>query len=621
MAIDSGTQTTAENWTVVLALAELPERTLTVVRPGGGLQIVLWRVGGDVRALDNICPHEGFPMAEGRVNRLDGGAAGTEAGGAGECVITCDWHNFKYAMDDGACLVPGEDIRTFPARVAGEQVELDLTAPDPEPLRQAALESLTAGVAARDTARAGRDLVRLLELETPLERIGAELLQDACARAPWGWNHGHAVTADALDLAERAAGEGGEPGIPLLHAAGSIAEPLVRYPALPIIAPDAARLGETPEAARAAFRAAAEQDRTEDLIAGFLGWLPALEQATIEEWITAAITDHFFSFGHGAIFAQKAFEALDRIGWGSGAAPLLGSLARNLTSSTRHDVLPYWRSFGALEAGIAPDLPELAVACSADGGTAALDEERFRHLVMEEGPAGAFEAIAGALRGGVHPDRIAAACVRAAAHRLLVFDPAAQQRDDRAFGWLGATHTLTHAHATRELIRRVGSPESLRGLFHSAFFIQQTDRISIPLERRTALRPLDVNGNGHPDGLLKTIHGCIRVRDHDGAGAAALGFLASGGTPEVLSRHLETLALDDCAVSRIIVDHDIKCSVTARREALDPANTGSEGLILASVARYLAGDKRERFTAREFRCAGDFVRLGRPSIGVFQGSS
>jgi hypothetical protein len=41
---------------------------------------------------------------------------------------------------------------------------------------------------------------------------------------------------------------------------------------------------------------------------------------------------------------------------------------------------------------------------------------------------------------------------------------------------------------------------------------------------------------------------------------------------------------------------------------------------LASVARYLAGDKRERFTARQFRFASDFVRLGRPSVGVFQGS-
>ncbi|MHC5022085.1 MAG: Rieske (2Fe-2S) protein, partial [Planctomycetota bacterium] len=516
-----GAADTEAMWTAVLALADLPERTLTVVRPraagAAGLQIVLWREGQGIRAIDNICPHEGFPMVEGRVNGGDGAAGG--------CVITCDWHNFKYALDDGACLVPGEDIRTFPVRVVGEQVEVDLTPPDPEPARQAALASMTAGVAARDTGRAGRDLVRLLELETPLERIGAALLRDACERAPWGWTHGHAVTADALDLAERAAGEGGEPGIPLLHAAGSIAEPLVRYPALPALQPDAAKLGATPEEARAEFRAAAEEDRLDTLLPGFLGWLPQLDQAAVEEWITAAVTDHFFSFGHGAIFTQKAFEALDRIGWGEWAAPLLGSLARNLCSSTRHDVLPYWRGYAELEASIAEELPALAETAFHDDGAAPFDEERFRHLAMEEGPRGAFEAVASAVRGGVHPDRIAAACVRTAAHRLLAFDPSQQLRDDTSFGWLGSTHTLTHAHATRELIRRVGSVESLRGLFHSAFFIQQTGRVSIPLAQRTAIQPLD----GTPEGLLKLLPNFIRVRDHDGAAAAALGYLAAGG--------------------------------------------------------------------------------------------
>jgi len=41
---------------------------------------------------------------------------------------------------------------------------------------------------------------------------------------------------------------------------------------------------------------------------------------------------------------------------------------------------------------------------------------------------------------------------------------------------------------------------------------------------------------------------------------------------------------------------------------------------VGGVARYLAADKHERFTARDWRFATDFVRLGRPSAGTFQGS-
>jgi len=32
-------------------------------------------------------------------------------------VLTCDWHNWKFNLRDGACVHGGEDVRLYPIRV------------------------------------------------------------------------------------------------------------------------------------------------------------------------------------------------------------------------------------------------------------------------------------------------------------------------------------------------------------------------------------------------------------------------------------------------------------------------------------------------------------------------
>ena len=41
-------------------------------------QIVLYRVDDQVFAIDNRCPHEGYPLAEGTLDE--------------QCQLTCNWH-------------------------------------------------------------------------------------------------------------------------------------------------------------------------------------------------------------------------------------------------------------------------------------------------------------------------------------------------------------------------------------------------------------------------------------------------------------------------------------------------------------------------------------------------
>ena len=43
------------------------------------LQVALFHANGRVFAIDNRCPHEGYPLVKGSVNS--------------DCVLTCNWHN------------------------------------------------------------------------------------------------------------------------------------------------------------------------------------------------------------------------------------------------------------------------------------------------------------------------------------------------------------------------------------------------------------------------------------------------------------------------------------------------------------------------------------------------
>jgi nitrite reductase (NADH) small subunit len=48
--------------------------------------IALFNVGGSFYAIYNICPHEGGPLAEGRLKG---------------CVVSCPWHDLAFDVRDG----------------------------------------------------------------------------------------------------------------------------------------------------------------------------------------------------------------------------------------------------------------------------------------------------------------------------------------------------------------------------------------------------------------------------------------------------------------------------------------------------------------------------------------
>ena len=74
--------------TVGRAEAVPPGRGATVKLKSGG-EVALFNVGGRFYAIENFCPHKGYPLAD---SRLYGNT------------VECDWHGWRFDVASGECL-------------------------------------------------------------------------------------------------------------------------------------------------------------------------------------------------------------------------------------------------------------------------------------------------------------------------------------------------------------------------------------------------------------------------------------------------------------------------------------------------------------------------------------
>lgn len=91
---------------------EIPQECGKLVEVGD-VEVALFRLGGTVYATSNVCPHQGGPLADGRI--------------FGEQVV-CPWHQWRFNIKDGTSpLSPKLKIKTYPVRQDGDQILISLT--------------------------------------------------------------------------------------------------------------------------------------------------------------------------------------------------------------------------------------------------------------------------------------------------------------------------------------------------------------------------------------------------------------------------------------------------------------------------------------------------------------
>ena len=540
-------------------LEQLKERGCAVVS-GGGHTIAVFHHDGQVRAVDNRCPHMGFPLDRGSVK--DG-------------ILTCHWHHARFDLAGGGTFNPfADDVRTFPARVIDGEVWVD---PEP-PLRdegrhwrrrlEDGLEHnlrLVIAKAVLGLQASGADY------REPL-RIGSQFGTTYSAN---GWGPAMTIltcTANIMSLLHErdrplALYQG------LLHVARECAGKAPRFPV------DSLPTGETrPEVFSAWFRnfidvrdeEGAERCLTTAIQTG-------ISREDIANMIFAAATDHvYLDDGHVVDFANKAFELLDHLGWEM-AGQVLPSLVHGMARARRSEELSQWRHPIDIASMVSKARAEI---------TALLEQGRSRRVIwddadslasqmMSDSPQEIVESINDAIVAGVSAEQLGATAAHAAFLRMAHFHTANEFRD-----WDTVHNTLTAANGLHQALRRTPSPELLRGVYDIAMSIYLDRFLNMPAMPLPGDTPGPNVTSNQLDRLLDMVN--VRQQVEESAKAVSDYLAGDGSTAELLATVGRMMLREDADF------HAFQIVDASFRQMESRKGTESGRHVMIGLSRFLA---------------------------------
>jgi nitrite reductase/ring-hydroxylating ferredoxin subunit len=524
----------------------------------GAQPICVFWSDGSAFALDDRCPHMGFPLHRGTV----------ESG-----LVTCHWHNARFDLASGGTLDPwADDVRAYPVEVDGDRVVVVV---DPEPdrtgyLQRRLLEGLEQGVTLV-MAKAVLGLCDVGVAATEIVRTGVEF---GTRYREAGWGAGLTVlTAMAnvlpwLDPADQ--------DLALIQGLAFLSrDTRGRPPRFPLLALEGTRSVERLDAWYRRFIETRSADAAERTLASALA---ILDVAAVADLMFAAVTDHvFLDGGHTIDFTNKAFEVLDHLG--SGAAPdVLPTLAAQTASASRSEEQGSWRYPHDLVGMLheATDaLPE-RVAVGArndnfdhDGGVATLGWS-----ILSEEPGEVVTAIDDAISAGANPEELGRAVAYAAALRITRFHTQNDHGD-----WDEVHHTFTAANALHQALVRAPSQALLRGVYQLALRVYLDRFLNIPAARLPSVTPAS-------DAVeLDALQACWDQEGRvDEAGAVIHRYLSAGRSPDKAIAALGHALLNEDAEFHWFQTYE----AGVRQFHAWPAGSEEGSLILAGTARFLA---------------------------------
>ena len=524
---------------------------------------VFWHEGR-AYALDDRCPHMGFPLHRGSV----------ENG-----LVTCHWHHARFDLSSGGTLnLFADDVRAYPVELSDGQVVVVVdetpvdgdgrgvaTAVDHQRRRLA--EGLEQGL----TLVTAKATLGLLEAGVPVEDIVRTGVDFGTSYRDAGWGAGLTVlvamanVAPHLDADDRASA--------LVHGLAFVArDTRGRPPSFPL-RPLGSK-GVAPQRLVAWYRRFIE-NRNADAAERVL--LTALHSgfsvAELAAMMTGAATDHvFLDGGHTIDFTNKGFEAVALLGERSAAA-VLTSLVPGTARAGRSEEKGQWRhphDLAALVDGATARLP--ALVAEGDGHRGAWDDVAgLAWSILGEEPVAIVEAICAAIAGGAEPEQLGRAVAFAAGLRITRFHTQNDHGD-----WDAVHHGFTAGNALHQALVRSPSDDLLRGVFHGALRVYLDRFLNVPAARLPTV-------DGDVD--LTALQACWDQQGRvDEAGAIAYGWVRSGGDPGALVAALGKALLAEDAGFHWYQTYE----AAVRQFSAWPAGSEEGALILAGCARFLA---------------------------------
>jgi nitrite reductase/ring-hydroxylating ferredoxin subunit len=551
------TAVAAERLVHAASLAELRAAGRLVVNTDRHT-ICLFAEGDEVYAVDNRCPHMGFPLHRGTV--CDG-------------ILTCHWHHARFDLSTGGTFDQwADDLRRFPVEVRGDEVLVDLSAPE-DPLAHQR-KRLHDGLERDIPLVLAKATLALMGADPEGVNLFRAALDFGVARRGGGWFRGLTTLTCFMNLVPRL--EPADRLAALHHGASDVAAdsagepPRFKLDPLPGAPRDVDHLVRW-------FRGFIEVRDAEGAERALVSAVElGASRTQLADMLFAAATDHrYLDGGHTLDFVNKALEALDVAGWNRAEA-VLASLPVQLAGAERMEEANAWRNpvdlVALLEAAF-ERLPEaLRAGASAKGRWTGRDA--LVETVLGDDPRASVEALLSALQDGAGEAEVASAVTFAAVTRIARF-PTSNEFGD----WDTALHTFTFANAVEQGLRRSPSPALVRGIFDAAMSVHLDRFLNVPPTRVPA-----GDADADPDALLAELPSLLdRQQQVDEAGQLVASFVRASGDPARL-----VAALGSALVREDRNFHTIQCieAAVCQHELL--AGREAATLPLVAAARYLS---------------------------------
>jgi nitrite reductase/ring-hydroxylating ferredoxin subunit len=446
-------------------LEELNAKKRLVVH-GRHRPILVVEENGRVFALDNRCPHMGFPLDRGSVD--DG-------------ILTCHWHHARFELASGCTFdLWADDLPICPVEIrAGGEIWVKPVFGDADPVGHWR-GRLADGLAHNLNLVVAKAVHGQLAAGEPPSAV---LRQAALfgARNRDGWDTGLTILTALGALLPYLSEE--DTQLALFHGARRVAADcdgaVPRRERAPLTsAPDLATL----KGWLRRWVAVRHRDAAERTV------LTAIDRdaspAALADLLFAAETDRAYADGgHSFDFINKAFECLDLVGWRH-AADLLPSIVGQMAAARGADERTAWRQpvdLIALCQEAALELPQLFAVrrnrrCWAEHAMLA-------ESLLADDPIAIIAALTAAARDGASAADAGQALAYAAALRVARFGTANEHSD-----WETAHHVFTYANAVHQALKRIGSEaaagdrpvEAVRALLHCAMALYLARYLNVP---------------------------------------------------------------------------------------------------------------------------------------------
>ena len=424
-----------------------------VVR-GHDHNIAVFADGDSFYAVDNRCPHMGFPLDRGTVQ--DG-------------MLTCHWHQARFDLASGCTFdLWADDVLRFGVTVAEGEVFVDAQ-PANQPTAAFHMARLRRGLAHDVGLVQAKSLLALLEAGVGVTEICSEVVRFAGEHLN-RWSEGLTrlgcvlnlhpyldadVTYEALYYATRQLGAETAQSVP--------------HRAIPALEGASYELATLDRWLRRWVMTRHREGAERTLRAG-AGLLPSDEFSGL--LVTAATERLYADGGHLLEDCNKVMELASHLG-SETAESLVPLLVDRLTGARGQEESTNWHHPVALAApllALEADLAQIRL----DTNKGELNGE-LTAVLLGDDPLVLIEQMKVALRDGASPVSLAREVAYAAALRLARFATSNEVTD-----WFNPQHTFINANAAYQSVTRSSAPGAVRAVFHAAVSVYMDRFLNVP---------------------------------------------------------------------------------------------------------------------------------------------